>query len=144
MGYYEVKCRDENCGFHSRVFAGMGMLDYMLSSSAEERILNGDEEAPEDVVALLKAGEHMLAGENFACPKCQDWKTSDDMLVVEITERDEEGEILAFVPHYVKGEPPKCDKCGSDMTYIPDPGSPVTKCPRCGLDHMIIEGDGLF
>ena len=138
---YEVKCRDESCGFQSKVFAGMSMLDYMLSSSAEERILKGEEEAPEDVVEQLKAGEHMTCGETYLCPKCREWKTSDAMLVAQVTEVDADGEVLDCVPHYLTGEPPKCDVCGTEMVYIPDPCAPVTKCPRCGLDHMIISAE---
>ena len=70
--------------------------------------------------------------------------TGDAMLVAQVTEVDADGEILDCVPHYLTGEPPKCDVCGTDMVYIPDPCAPVTKCPRCGLDHMIISAEMMF
>ena len=53
------------------------------------------------------------------------------------------GTIRKYKIHYIN-EPPKCEKCGTELRFILNPRSSKNRCPKCGSNNMRIGNCGFY
>ena len=109
----------------------------------EKEIINGQKEAPKEIVDLLASGHKLNCVANYLCPTCHEWQFGDYPYVLEKIHVSPYGTIREYKVHYLDGNP-KCKKCGTDLTFILNPCSGKNLCPKCGSDNMRVSGSGFY
>ena len=56
---YSMTCRNKLCRYHVELREGPGMKLFARTKTLERDILNGDEEASEEIKDLLKSGHEL-------------------------------------------------------------------------------------
>ena len=140
---YNVTCSNKACRYHMSIREGAGMGSFRNIRIMEQRILNGEEDAPDTIKMLLQAGKHFNCNTTYLCPLCQEWINNNVPFIFEATHISPFGTIREYRLHYLNGKP-QCSKCGTELIHIQNPRSSKTPCPKCGTDHMISRGTGYF
>ena len=131
---YRITCRNKGCGYSQDLSDGPGMGAFRWLEEYKNKILAGEEDAPEDVRQLLEQGHHFQYIATFMCPRCRIWTNFNAPFILESVPAPDSPKI-SYRRHYVKGSP-RCETCGSELIHIVDPSSPRNRCPKCGMDHM--------
>lgn len=71
---YSMTCRNKSCRYHVELREGPGMILFARTKTLERNILNGDEEAPDEIKELLKTGHELECVATYLCPTCQEWQ----------------------------------------------------------------------
>lgn len=140
---YSMTCRNKSCRYHVELREGPGMILFARTKTLERNILNGDEEAPDEIKELLKTGHELECVATYLCPTCQEWQVGRFPYVFEPIIVSPYGTIREYKVHYLDGNP-HCENCGTELEFILNPRSGKNWCPKCGTDNMKVGHFGFY
>ena len=141
--FYRVTCRNSECRYSTELREGPGMMRFRWIKEKEIAIRNGDEEASDEIKALLNSGHGLECVATYSCPTCKEWKTIIHPYVLEKIRVSPYGSVREYSIHYLD-DPPKCDKCGTELEFILNPRSSKNQCPKCGCKNMKVGAIGYY
>ena len=140
---FTVKCRNKMCRYRKKLYEGPGAYIGAMTYQLEKKIRSGERDAPEEIKNLLKKGFDLQSVAVYFCPKCKEWINKDDPYIYEPIHISPYGTVREYKMHYVFGTP-VCDECGTELVHLFNPRSSKNRCPKCGMDNLIVKQTGFY
>ena len=141
--YYHIICQNKACGYDFEAREGPGMFLFRRIREMEDDIRSGNRDASKEIIDLLKTGHEIDCVVTYLCPTCREWTTKRDPYILGKIHVSPFGTIRKYKVHYIN-EPPKCEKCGTELRFILNPRSSKNRCPKCGSNNMRIGSCGFY
>ena len=134
---FRVTCRNKECRYSVELREGPGFVLFRRVKDLEQDIKCGKVEVPKTIAALLETGHEVNCVATYLCPVCREWQVGYEPYVFEIVKASPYGTIREYKVHHISGIP-KCEKCGAELSFVLNPRSSKTPCPKCGTENMKI------
>lgn len=141
--FYRLTCKNKDCRYSVELREGVGWTLFARDKNLQSEILNGEEDASDEIKDLLKNGYEIMSVTTFLCPVCKEYQINIDPFIFEPIHVSPYGTLREYKLHFVYGDP-ECEKCGTKLIHILNPRSPKNKCPKCGISEMKYGGAGYY
>lgn len=129
-----VRCSNNNCRYKVELSEGTGALGYFRLLNYLKSVESGETDNKE-VKKCLEKNAVPFYGGIYVCETCKEF-SRDDILYFEANGTTSPYGTYRCDYEFPLGLP-KCEKCGSEKTFIPNIRSSKVKCPKCGSDLRV-------